>query len=82
MFMKNSKSRKRGELTGDYLMLGKMSRELGVHQKRIKSIMKKFAKTGRSDAMYSLVENLDLISTHMGRARKELDKAGKKLRLV
>ncbi len=80
--MRKSRRPVKGELMTDYRMLSQMSKELDLHQKRIKSIMKKFAKTGRSDAMYSLVENLDLISTHMGRARKELNKAGKKLRLV
>ena len=72
----------RKELAGDYRMLARMSRELGVHQRKINAIAKKVAKTGKSDAMYGLVESLDLVMTHIGRAKRELDNAGKKLKLV
>jgi hypothetical protein len=71
------------ELSNDYLMLGRMSRELAEHRKRINAIEKRVARNKiRLDLKEGVLENLEIVSSQMEKAQKELDKARKRLKLI
>jgi hypothetical protein len=67
------------ELVRDYAMLGKMASDLKKHQKKVVEIGKRISRRPRSDFRYGIIENLDLVATHMSKACSEVSKAQKKL---
>lgn len=70
-------------ITGDYKMLDGMSKELVKHGQKLKALGKKIAGNKVSiDIKEGLVENLEIVSNHMGKAQKELDKAKKRLKMI
>lgn len=71
---------RKNELVADYNMLGKMSKELLSHQRNIRAINKRIAKRVDADFKGGLVENLDIVMSHMQKAGKELEKARKSLK--
>ncbi len=71
---------KRNELLSDYRMLEKMSESLRQHQKNIRLINKRIAKRVDADFKGGLVENLDIVTEHMQKAERELEKAKKELK--
>ena len=79
--MKKNKRKRGGEITHDYLMLVKMSKDLQEHQKRLRAIGARIARA-RTYNMSGLVDNLSMVMEHMGRAKKELDKASRELKMI
>ena len=78
-----ARSRKSGtEISNDYYMLEKMGKELKKHEKMIVGIGKKLSKKPRSEVNYAILENLDLVATHMAKAYKEVEKAQKKIKQI
>jgi hypothetical protein len=80
--MGKSRGPSRNELLKDYFMLNKMSRNLALHQKNVRVIGRKVAKTAKTDLTDGIVDNLDLVVAHMKRAQSEIDKAQKKLKQI
>jgi hypothetical protein len=78
---KNGKTGSR-ELLDDFRMLDRMAADLKEHQKRVLEIGKRISKAAKSDVNYGLLEDLDIIATHMNKAHKEIVRAKKKLRNV
>jgi RNA polymerase-interacting CarD/CdnL/TRCF family regulator len=80
--MAKNKKKVSRELIRDYNMLDRMSSNLLEHQKNVRLIAKSIAKRVKSDLRYGLIENLDEVVEHMGRAQKELAKARKELEMI
>ncbi len=78
--MAKRKRIRRNELLSDYRMLDKMSKELRVHQKSIRQINRRIARSVDADFRSGLVENLDIVVSHMRKAAGELDRAKKELK--
>lgn len=70
----------RNELLGDYRMLDRMSKDLRLHQKSVKQINRRIARRIDADFRAGLVEDLDIVVSHMRKASIELDKAKKRLK--
>ncbi len=76
-----AKSRK--GLANDYRLLDMISKELLEHERRIMVIGKNVArKKIRTDLEDGMIENLDIVLEHMDNARKEIERAKKKLRMI
>lgn len=73
---------RRNELLMDYYTMEKMSKELLRQQKNVKGIGRRIARKGKTGMEEGLVEDLNMIAVHMSKARRELDKARKKLELL
>ena len=72
-----------GELARDYVLLGKMSKELDKRRKNIRAIGKRVVRGfANTDLDEGIVENLEIVSGHMQKAQKEIDKAMKKLKMI
>lgn len=70
-------------LTADYYLLGRISRELGGHRSKIGEIGRRIArKKITTDLEDGLIENLDVVMEHMRNAKKEVDRAQRKLRMI
>ncbi len=68
---------------GDYLLLERTSKELATHEKNLRDIGKRIAKNKlRLDLKEGLIENLDIVAGHMRNARRELDRAKKRLKMI
>ncbi|VVB76968.1 Uncharacterised protein [uncultured archaeon] len=80
--MANNAKPKKNELDADYEMLEDMSRQLQEHQKNVNAISRKIARTLKTDLKYGLLENLDIVTTHMRNAKRELDRAKKELKRI
>ena len=77
------KGKSKNEIINDYRMLDKMSKQLKVHERILHDVVaKKIAKKSRTDLEEGLLENLDIVSMHMIKARKEIDRAKEKLKLI
>ncbi len=72
----------RNELVNDYKMLDKMAKELVVHQKMIKQINRRIAKSVSADFRGGLVGNLDIVMSHMQKAAREIERAKKELKRI
>lgn len=70
------------EMLNDYKMLQKMSKELTRHQSNLKLIRKAIAKGMKTDLKYGLIENIDTVLKHMGKASKEMEDARKELKMI
>ncbi len=71
------------ELLQDYALLDGMSRQLAVHQKSIFGIGKRLVKrASQSDISGGLIENLDIVVSHMAKAQKEIERAKKRLKQI
>jgi hypothetical protein len=73
------------ELVKDYYMLNKMSKELREHKRYISSIGKRLSSISnrsKSDMEYGLIENLDIVMLHIDKARNEIEKAKRKLKMI
>ncbi len=73
------------ELVKDYSMLNKMSKELREHKRYISSIGKRLSSISnrsKSDMEYGLIENLDIVMLHIDKARNEIEKAKRKLKMI
>ncbi len=70
----------KNELLEDYRMLDRMSKGLAVHQKNIQTISKRISKKVDADFRSGLIENLDIVASHMRRAMMELERAKKELK--
>ncbi|MDE1860185.1 MAG: hypothetical protein KGH72_00525 [Candidatus Micrarchaeota archaeon] len=71
------------ELLKDFYMINDMTKKLGEHQKKIRAIAKHVARSGyKTGLTEGVVENLDLVMSHMNKARKELERAGRRLKMV
>lgn len=71
------------EISKDYRMLNVISAQLKKHERILHDITAKaIAKKSKSDLEYGLLENLDMVVDHMGKARKEIDRARSKLKLI
>lgn len=80
--MPRSNKPAKNELLNDYKLLDKMSREIALHQKNIKLIRNAIAKKVSSDVKFGLIENLDVVMSHMSKATKEMEKARKELKMI
>jgi len=69
-------------LMDEYLTLEKMSKSLSVHRRRVGAIARSIAKKAGTDAGFGLIENLDIVSEHIGKAKKEIDRSLRKLRQI
>ncbi len=70
------------ELIRDYDMLDDMEKQLDIHQKSIMSIAKRVAKVSKTTMRDGLLENLDIVATHMRNATKEIEKAQRRLKRI
>lgn len=77
-----AKKSRRGTLMDEYRALGRMSRSLSEHQRKVGAIARSIAKKTSTDAGFGLVENLDIVSEHMGKARKEIGRSLRKLKQI
>ena len=75
-------SRRNSSVLKDYETLEKMFKDLGEHQKNIKQMNLRISKGMDSYNKYGLIDVLSMVSMHMERARKELEKARKELKLI
>ncbi|MGI0141635.1 MAG: hypothetical protein ACREBF_03230 [Candidatus Micrarchaeales archaeon] len=80
--MGKSKTPKKNELISDYKMFDKMAKDLIKHQKSVTAIARSIGKKTSTDFGSGLIENLDVVITHMQKAQKELDKARKELKQI
>ena len=74
-------AKKGATLTREYDVLSEMSRLLATQQRDVRRVAKHIAGMS-TNLKYGLVENLDTVSDHIGRARKELDRAKRALKMV
>ena len=74
--------RKGNELARDYLLLERMSKELKLHEDRIRGVSRRIARKARGEFGSGIVENLDIVATYMKGARKELERAKRELKLI
>ncbi len=71
------------ELLRDYFMMESMAKELKWHQDRIRAIGKRVVKkAAKTDLKDGIIENLDVVVTHMKNAQRELDRAMGKLKMI
>jgi hypothetical protein len=70
------------ELLNDYDMLADMEKQLAMHQKNIMKIGNRVAKVAKTNMRDGLLENLDIVATHMRNATKEIEKAQKRLKRI
>lgn len=71
------------ELLQDYALLDSMSRQLIVHQKSIFRIGKRLVrKASQSDITSGLIDNLDMVVSHMKKAQDEIERAKKRLKEI
>lgn len=78
-----AKAKRSNEISKDYRMLKVISEQLRKHEHILHDITAKaVAKKSKSDLEYGLLENLDIVADHMSKARKEIDKARGKLKLI
>ena len=71
------------ELAKDYILLGRMSKELQKHRKSIKAVGKRVIRRfSNADLDGGIVENLEIVSDHMQKAQQEIDRAMKKLEMI
>ncbi len=80
--MAKSKKNGKDEVLKDYLMLEAMSRDIREHRENLKRISGRISKGMDSYNKYGLVDVLSMVSMHMERARKEIDKAKKGLKHI
>ncbi len=66
----------------EYKQLEGMSRALAAHQKDVHAVGKSIARKMSTNMKYGLVENLNTVEGHIGRARKEVDRAMKALKSI
>ena len=67
----------------DYRMIGQISRQLKAHERTLRNVVaKRVAQKSKTDLEEGLLENLDIVATHMHNAQKELDKAQRKLKMI
>lgn len=72
----------KNELLEDYRMLDRMSKGLAMHQKSILVISKRISKKVDADFRAGLIENLDIVVSHMRRATAELERAKRVLKNI
>lgn len=71
------------EVSKDYYMLGQISKQLKDHERTLRNVVaKKVAKKAKTDLEEGLLENLDIVATHMHKAQTEIAKAQAKLKLI
>ncbi|MGC8479069.1 MAG: hypothetical protein ACP5M9_00130 [Candidatus Micrarchaeia archaeon] len=70
------------ELYFDYMLFDKISKELKEHNKKIMVIRKNIAKSKKasSDLKFEFLENFDIITDHIAKAVKEINKSKKILK--
>jgi hypothetical protein len=78
--MANKSRTGKNELLADYRMLEKMSHDLMEHQKSIRVINRRIMKKVSADFGSGLVENLDIVASHMRKAASELERAKRELK--
>jgi hypothetical protein len=66
----------------EYKQLKDMSRALALQQKNVEKVSKSIARKMSTNLKYGLMENLNTVGDHMGRARKEIGKALSELELI
>ena len=77
------KNKGSAEVLRDYRMLERISRELKEHERRLHDVVaRRVARKARTDLEEGLLENLDIVASHMRRAQKEIDKAKRKLKVI
>ncbi len=81
---KKTKGRETGknEIIGDYLLLEVMSKDLSKHNKSLKQVGKRIAAGMDSYNKYGLIDVLSMVSMHIERAQKELEKAKRELKFI
>ena len=78
-----ARAKKSNEISMDYRMLDVISKQLKKHEHILHDITAKaVAKKSKSDLEYGLLENLDIVVGHMSKARKEIDRARSKLKMI
>ncbi len=80
--MAEGKRRGKDTLLKEYRTLGEMSRSLIAHQRKVNAIARSIAKKTSTDAGFGLIENLDIVSEHIGKADREIGRALRKLRKI
>ena len=83
--MVKAKRKRNLDLINDYVMLNRMSKELSKQQNRVLAIgrsLYNIEKKAQSDMEDGLIENLDFVAFHMKKARNEIEKAKKKLKMI
>jgi hypothetical protein len=66
----------------EYKQLEGMSLSLAAHQKDVRAVGKSIARKMSTNMKYGLVENLNTVEEHIGRARKEVARALKALKSI
>lgn len=80
--MTKGKKQQGGEILRDYRMLEKMSKDLALHQKNIRLIGKRVARRMKTYEKYGLIENLTSVAISMDKAKRQIDKARRELKLI
>ncbi len=80
--MVSGKKRRKVVLLEEYRTLESMSRSLASHRKGVDAVARRIARKMGPDLGSGLVENLEIVSVHIGKAGKELDRALKELKLI
>jgi hypothetical protein len=71
------------EVLKDYNMLGKISAQLRTHERLLHNVVsKRVARKTKTDLEEGILENLDIVATHMRKARAEVEKARHKLKMI
>ena len=72
-----------GEVLKEYRMLETISMQLKTHEKILRSVVaKRIARKAKTDLEEGLLENLDIVATHMHKAQKEIERAKQKLKMI
>jgi hypothetical protein len=72
----------REDILQDYFLLESMTRELHRHKQNLKRICSRIERGMDSYNKYGLIDVLSMVSMHIERADRELEKARKELKLV
>jgi uncharacterized protein YoaH (UPF0181 family) len=80
--MADGKRRRKVALMEEYQTLAGMSRSLAAHRRNVDAVSRRIAKKMSPDLSSGLLENLDIVSSHIRKAAKELDSALKELKVI